>query len=45
MIYYWQVSASRCYLLLAYPKNVLDNLSADQLKLLAALIDKEMNHG
>lgn len=45
VIYYWQVSASRCYLLLAYPKNVLDNISTDQLKLLAALIDKEMSHG
>lgn len=45
VIYYWQVPASRVYLLLAYPKNVLDNLGAEQLKQLAALIDKEMKHG
>lgn len=45
VIYYWQVSASVCYLLLAYPKNVLDNLSTDQLRQLAKLIDKEMSNG
>jgi len=42
---YWQVSASVCYLLLAYPKNILDNLSTDQLRQLAKLIDKEMSNG
>lgn len=45
VIYYWQVSASRCYLLLAYPKNVLDNLSEEQLRLLSALMDKEIGNG
>lgn len=45
VIYYWQVTASRCYLLLAYPKNVLDNLSEEQLSLLSALVDKEIGNG
>lgn len=45
VIYYWQVSASHCYLLLAYPKNVLDNLSDEQLRLLSALVDKEIGNG
>lgn len=34
VIYYWWVSKDRISMLLAYPKNEMDDLSADQLKLL-----------
>lgn len=44
VIYYVQVSESLCYLLLAYPKNVQDNLSPDQAKRLKALLDEVMNN-
>jgi hypothetical protein len=45
VIYYWRVSAAICYLLLAYPKNVMDNLTPEQLKLLAQAVHQEMNDG
>ena len=34
VIYYWWVAQDRISLLLAYPKNERDDLTADQLKLL-----------
>lgn len=45
VIYYWRVSAGVCYLLLAYPKNTLDNLTPDQLRQLAAVVKEEMGDG
>ena len=45
VIYYAQLSESLCYLLLAYPKNVQDNLSPDQAKQLKMLLDEVMNNG
>lgn len=37
VIYYWQVPG-RLFLLFLYPKNVLSDLAADQLKALRALV-------
>ena len=34
LIYYWWVAKDRISLLLVYPKNEMDDLTADQLKLL-----------
>ncbi len=34
VIYYWWIAKDRISLLLAYPKNEQDNLTAEQLKLL-----------
>jgi hypothetical protein len=45
VIYYWRVSASVCYLLLAYPKNVLDDLTPDQIKALARVVKEEIGNG
>lgn len=45
VIYFWRVSASVCYLLLAYSKNVMDDLSPEQSRLLARVVDEEMSDG
>lgn len=45
VIYYWQVAGSRCYLLLAYPKNVMDNLTPDQTKMLSRVVEEELGNG
>ncbi len=45
VIYFWRVSASICYLLLAYPKNVMDDMTPAQLKALAQAMNKEMENG
>lgn len=39
VIYYYFVSESRIAMLLAYPKNVQDDLTATQLKALVKIID------
>ena len=44
VIYYLVTKADCIYLLLAYPKNVQDNLSEDQLKTLRKIV-KEMDNG
>jgi hypothetical protein len=44
VIYYWQARQSQCLLIFAYPKNVMDNLSDKQLKVLSNLIRKELHH-
>ena len=41
IIYYWHVSGSVIFLLLAYPKNEQENLSTDQLKILKSIIENE----
>lgn len=45
IIYYWWTRASRLYLLLAYPKNVQDNLTPTQAKRLAEAIHRELDDG
>ncbi|HIJ29646.1 MAG TPA: type II toxin-antitoxin system RelE/ParE family toxin [Gammaproteobacteria bacterium] len=44
-IYYVQVSLSVCYLLLAYPKNVQENLTPNQARQLKQLLDEVINNG
>jgi mRNA-degrading endonuclease RelE of RelBE toxin-antitoxin system len=41
VIYYWFVSKDTILLLYAYPKNEQDDLTADQLKQLKKIIEKE----
>ena len=44
VIYYFISRSQELYLLLAYPKNVQDNLSEEQLKVLRQLV-KELDNG
>lgn len=41
VIYYWHVSGSVILLLLAYPKNEQENLTAAQTKILKSIIESE----
>ncbi len=41
IIYYWHVPSSTILLLLIYPKNEQDNLTAAQLKFLKSIIETE----
>ncbi len=41
VIYYWAVEQNRLLLLLMYPKNVRDNLSPAQLKMLRQIVKEE----
>ncbi|NEX23829.1 type II toxin-antitoxin system RelE/ParE family toxin [Thiorhodococcus mannitoliphagus] len=45
VIYYHWVTRDQCYLVYAYAKNVAADLTKDQLRRLADLIDVEVNHG
>ena len=45
VIYYWWASKTICYLVFAYPKNVMDNLTEAQLKTLAQVMSEEMGDG
>ncbi len=45
VIYYWWASHAICYLVFAYPKNLMDDLTADQLKTLAQAMAKEIGDG
>lgn len=45
VIYYHWVSHDQCYLVYAYAKNVAADLTKDQLRRLAELMDVELNHG
>ena len=45
MIYCHWVSQDQCYLVYAYAKNVAADLTKDQLRRLADLMDVEVNHG
>jgi hypothetical protein len=44
VIYYYWGSHEQCYLIYAYAKNVAADLSKDQLRRLADLMDVEVNH-
>ena len=41
VIYYWAVSRDRILMLLMYAKNVQDNLTPEQLKVLRKMIEEE----
>ena len=45
VIYYHWVSQDQCLLVFAYAKNVAADLTKDQLRRLADVIDVEVNHG
>ena len=42
VIYYWYVSDSEIYLLLAYEKNEKDDLSAKELKILRSIVQENL---
>jgi hypothetical protein len=42
VIYYWITARSQIYMLLAYAKNVQDDLTAEQLKRLRGLVTQEL---
>ncbi len=45
VIYYWLTAQWQIYMLLAYPKNKKDTLTAEELAILSALVEKELGHG
>lgn len=45
VIYYWFTVQGTILLLFIYPKNVQDNLTADQLKQLKRIVDEEYHEG
>ena len=45
VIYYWIVSTDQIFMLLAYPKNRQDDLTAAQKRALTALVKKELQDG
>ncbi|GHU06433.1 hypothetical protein FACS1894158_12830 [Betaproteobacteria bacterium] len=45
IIYYWMPDAARCYLVFAYPKNVMEDLTDAQLKKLAKIMQEEIGNG
>lgn len=45
MIYYHRVSHDQCYLVYAYAKNVAADLTQNQLRRLAEVIDMEVRNG
>lgn len=44
IIYYWKVKEDQILFLLAYPKNVQDDLTNDQLKQLKNIVLEELKH-
>ena len=45
VIYYWYVSGDQILMLLAYAKNVQDNLTSEQMKTLRQLVKEEFGRG
>ncbi|MDL2216515.1 type II toxin-antitoxin system RelE/ParE family toxin [Desulfovibrio sp. OttesenSCG-928-M14] len=45
VIYYWITGRGQIFMLLAYPKNKKDDLSADELSVLKTLVERELGHG
>lgn len=41
VIYYWAVSEEQILMLLIYPKNIRDDLSRDQLRILRKIVEAE----
>jgi hypothetical protein len=44
VVYYWQGKADRVYLVFAYAKNVQDNLTPDQVRQLARIVEGVLNY-
>ncbi len=45
VIYYWKVRQDQIIFLVAYPKNVQDNLSPEQLQRLKKVMAEELSNG
>ena len=45
VIYYWITTRGQIYMLLAYPKNRKDDLNAEELTVLRALVQEELGDG
>lgn len=45
MIYYWQTSKNKTYLLIAYTKAKKENLDSDQVKILKVMVKELEQHG
>jgi dihydrodipicolinate synthase/N-acetylneuraminate lyase len=45
VIYYWWVAKDQLYMLFAYPKNVQDDLTPEQIKRLAEAVRREVKDG
>ena len=45
VIYYWWTGKDRIYLLFAYPKNVQTDLSREQIRRLAEIMEEELQDG
>lgn len=45
VIYYWYVSGNQILMLLAYAKNVQENLTSTQVKILRQLVKEEFGRG
>ncbi|MCX7546298.1 type II toxin-antitoxin system RelE/ParE family toxin [Marinicella gelatinilytica] len=43
VIYYWYTSAEQIYMIFAYPKSKQDNLTAEQLAALKAVMQRSIN--
>lgn len=43
VIYYWYTSAEQIYMIFAYPKSIQDNLTAEQLAALKAVMQRSIN--
>lgn len=45
IIYYWKVKEEKIIFLLIYPKNVQDDMTDKQLKILNKILKEELNNG
>lgn len=45
IIYYWKAKEEQIIFLLIYPKNVQDNITNAQLKILKQILKEELNNG
>jgi hypothetical protein len=45
VIYYWIAQKDQIFMLLAYAKNVQDDLTAEQKRILIGLVKKELGNG
>ena len=45
MIYYWITRRDQMLMLVIYPKSARDDLTADERKLLAKLVERELANG
>ena len=45
VIYYWKTKEEQIIFLLIYPKNVQDNLTNKQLKILKQIVEEELSYG